>query len=114
MKLYLSSQEHQLETHLKYLMNSPVMHYDKKSLPEKITTVKINSEKSLKELDVAFLYQYKIFPNRIMTYRTQWSLEKRKIQIGDTIVQQVFLPPTKVFSQKIVFGVRINSIIDQP
>ena len=35
------------------------------------------------------------------------------MKIGDTILQQVFIPPTKTFSQKIVFGVRINSIIDE-
>jgi uncharacterized protein (UPF0548 family) len=114
MKLYITSQDHKLETHLKNLLKSPVMQYDKKSLPEKITAIKINSEKSLKELDVAFLYDYKIFPQHIMTYKTQWCLEKRNVQVGDTIVQQVFLPPTKVLSQKIIFGVRINSIIHEP
>ena len=35
------------------------------------------------------------------------------MKIGDTIAQQVYIPPTKVFSQKIIFGVRINQIIDQ-
>ena len=35
------------------------------------------------------------------------------MKIGDTILQQAFIPPTKTFSQKIVFGVRINSIIDE-
>ena len=114
MKLYITLQDCNLETHLKNLIKSPVMYYNKKSLPEKITTIKINSKKSLKELDLGFLYEYKIFPQHIMTYKTQWSVEKRNIQIGDTIVQQVFLPPTKVFSQKIIFGVRINSVINEP
>ena len=114
MKLYLTSQDLQFETHLKNLMKSPVMRYDKKSLPEKITTIKLESKKSLPQLDLGFLYEYKIFPQHIMTSKTQWSVEKRNLHIGDTIVQQVFLPPTKVFSKKIIFGVRINSIIDQP
>ena len=35
------------------------------------------------------------------------------MKIGDTIAQQVFIPPTKTFSLKIIFGVRINEIIDQ-
>lgn len=35
------------------------------------------------------------------------------MKIGDTILQQVFIPPTKTFSQKIVFGVRINDFIDE-
>ena len=33
------------------------------------------------------------------------------MQIGDTIVQQAFIPPVRQFSQKIIFGVRINNII---
>ena len=49
-----------------------------------------------------------------MTGLTQWDSENRVMQVGDTIVQQVYLPPWKKFSQKIVFGVRINRIIDEP
>jgi uncharacterized protein (UPF0548 family) len=48
-----------------------------------------------------------------MTFTTEWNEENRKMQIGDTIAQQVYLPPTKTFSQKIIFGVRINDLIDQ-
>jgi uncharacterized protein (UPF0548 family) len=32
---------------------------------------------------------------------------------GDTIVQQVHLPPIRAFSQKLIFGVRIKEIIDR-
>lgn len=48
-----------------------------------------------------------------MTFKTQWAEERRKIEIGDTIAQQVYLPPIQTFSQKIVFGVRINELINQ-
>jgi uncharacterized protein (UPF0548 family) len=34
------------------------------------------------------------------------------MKAGDTIVQQVYLPPIQSFSQKIIFGVRISEIID--
>lgn len=37
----------------------------------------------------------------------------RKMKIGDTIAQQVYIPPSRTFSQKIIFGVRINEIIEQ-
>jgi uncharacterized protein (UPF0548 family) len=47
-----------------------------------------------------------------MTFKNQWAEENRKMRVGDTIIQQVFIPPTKTFSQKIIFGVRINEIID--
>jgi uncharacterized protein (UPF0548 family) len=36
------------------------------------------------------------------------------MQIGDTIVQQAFIPPFQHVSQKIIFGVRINDIINEP
>jgi uncharacterized protein (UPF0548 family) len=48
-----------------------------------------------------------------MTFMTQWELEKRTMKIGDTILQQALIPPTKFFSQKITFGVRINKIINE-
>ena len=35
------------------------------------------------------------------------------MKAGDTIVQQVFIPPTKIVSQKLIFGVRIKEIIDE-
>jgi len=35
------------------------------------------------------------------------------MQIGDTILQQALIPPTRRFSQKIIFGVRINKNIDE-
>jgi tRNA C32,U32 (ribose-2'-O)-methylase TrmJ len=48
-----------------------------------------------------------------MTFKNQWTDENRKMRVGDTIAQQVYIPPTKTFSQKIIFGVRVNEIIDQ-
>ena len=49
-----------------------------------------------------------------MTFLTQWDFESRQMQIGDTIVQQALVPPLGLLSQKIVFGVRINDIINEP
>lgn len=77
-------------------------------------TIKINTIKNFEQLNLDFLFDYKIFPDRIMTFKNEWTDENRKMKIGDTIAQQVYIPPTKIFSQKIIFGVRINEIIDQP
>jgi uncharacterized protein (UPF0548 family) len=35
------------------------------------------------------------------------------MKVGDTILQQVIVPPTRFLSQKIVFGVRVNTLIDE-
>jgi hypothetical protein len=114
MKIYLTDQHKNLNKHLDFLKLQQVMPYDKTLLTEKTTTIHIDCKKNLDALDTKFLFDYKIFPDNIMTFLTQWDAEKRDIQVGDTIVQQVYLPPTKIFSQKIVFGVRITEVINQP
>ena len=89
------------------------MSYDKTRLTEKTTTIGLDTNKTIDQIDLQFLFDYKIFPGNIMGYLTQWNIENREMRVGDTIVQHVYLPPTKMFSQKIIFGVRINEIIDE-
>ena len=113
MKIYLTDQAENFDRLLKELMTKPTMTFDKTKLREKTTTIDIKTKGNLGQLNLDFLFDYKIFPSSIMTFMTQWGQEKRKMKIGDAILQQVYIPPTKPFSQKIVFGVRINSIIDE-
>ncbi len=113
MKIFIIDQKQRLKQHLDFLKTKKVMDYDKTILIEKITTIDIETTKNISELNLDFLFEYKIFPSNIMTYKNQWEDENRKMKIGDTIAQQVYIPPNKVFSQKIIFGVRINKIIDQ-
>jgi hypothetical protein len=113
MKIYLTDQADNFDGLLKQLTTKPTMTFDKAKLKEKTTTIDIKTDKTLGQINLDFLFEYKIFPSSIMTFMTQWGQEKRKMKIGDTILQQVFIPPTKTFSQKIVFGVRINDIIDK-
>ena len=94
-------------------MTKPTMTFDKTKLKDKTTTINIKTEKTLEQINLDFLFNYQIFPSNIMTFKTQWGLEKRKMKIGDTILQQAFIPPTRTLSQKIVFGVRVNTIIDE-
>ena len=112
MKIFLSDQLKKLSIHLDFLKSRPIINYDKNKLTEKVTTEIITEE--FDNLDLQFLFDYSIFPDNIMTYLTQWKVEKRKMMVGDTIVQQIYLPPIKKLSQKVIFGVRITEIIDQP
>ena len=114
MKIYITEQTKNLNKHLDLLKSKSVMSYDKTKLIEKTTMITINTKAKIENIDLQFLFDYKIFPNKIMTYFTEWNVGKRKMKVGDTIVQQVYLPPIKSFSQKIIFGVRINEIIDEP
>jgi Domain of unknown function (DUF1990) len=113
MKIYLSDQTKYFKTHLENLKLQDIIKYDKSQLKEKTTFISINTNKSIKQLDTNFFWDYNIFPNNIMSFLTEWTDQKRQMQIGDTIVQQAFIPPFRLFSQKIIFGVRINNIIDE-
>lgn len=113
MKIYLTDQAKSFPKHLEFLKRQDVIEYDISKLSEKSTSISINANKDLAALNVDFFFNYNIFPDNIMTSLTQWEFEKRKMKIGDTIVQQAFIPPSRYFSQKIIFGVRINKIINE-
>lgn len=113
MKIYLKNQSDRFEAMLNELIGKPIMEFDKSKLTEKVSLIKIPTDKSVAQIDLDFLFDYKIFPSNILTFKAQWELEKRKIKTGDTILQQVTIPPVRILSQKIIFGVRVNRIIDE-
>ncbi len=90
------------------------MSYDQKTLKEVVSSIEIDVEIPFEDLDFNFFFNYGIFPPDIMSFLTQWKQESRAMQTGDTIVQQVFIPPNRFFSQKIIFAVRICAVIDEP
>ena len=112
MKIYLKNQKLKFKIHLELFKKQKVIEYKKESLNEKVSTIEIDCEFS--NIDLDFFYDYNIFPSHIISYLSEWNKEKRKMKIGDTIIQQAFLPPIKSFSQKVIFAVRINEIIDEP
>ena len=113
MKIFLTDQSKQFEKYLNELKQTDVIQYSKSNLKEKTTSISIDTNKALQDLNLDFFWNYNIFPSSILTFLTEWNLRNRKMQIGDTIVQQAFLPPIKIVSQKIIFGVRINRIINE-
>ena len=113
MQWYIKDQSPHFAQHLQRLQQLPVMPYNKSSLIEKTTTITINTTRTLQQLNTDFLFNYRLFPPFILTAFTQWAFEKRGMQIGDTIVQQAFLPPVKAMCLKMIFGVRINNIIQE-
>lgn len=100
MRIYLTDQKNKFRPHLDFLKSKKVMDYDKSRLTEKITTIDIDTNKKIDQLNLDFLFDYKIFLDNIMTFKTQWTDDKRKMKVGDTIAQQVYIPPTKTFSFK--------------
>lgn len=109
MKIYLTNQKNNLESHLAILKGKSIIKYHKSQLKEKSTTIDLKTKIPIDHLNFQFFFDYNIFPNNILTYLTQWGVEKRKMQVGDTIVQQIYVLPIKI-----ICGVRITEIIDQP
>jgi hypothetical protein len=92
MQIYIADQKNNFDRYLKVLMTKPVIAYNREKLIEKITQIHITDARSLDEVNLDFLFGYKIFPENILTSKTQWDMERRTIAVGDTILQQVFLP----------------------
>jgi hypothetical protein len=46
-----------------------IIDYDKTRLTEKITTIEINTTKKIDQLNLDFLFDYKIFPDNIKTWQ---------------------------------------------
>jgi hypothetical protein len=111
MEIFFTDQAINYVQHLQRLCKASVMAYNIEDLQEKQTHINIATSKKFEDLDLRFLFDYKIFPAYILDYLTQWSYENRSIKVGDTIVQQALIPPNKIFSTKIIFGVRIKEIV---
>ncbi|MDN5202823.1 DUF1990 family protein [Fulvivirgaceae bacterium BMA10] len=111
MKIFLIDQKHKLPEHLDRLKSVSIMSYEQAKLKEQVSTIEL--AQNFKKVNRKILFDYRIFPQRIMTFLTQWRYENREIRQGDTIVQQVYIPPLIDFSQKIIFGVRIKEVIDE-
>jgi hypothetical protein len=114
MKLYFTDQTNHLQKHLSRLKEKQVRSYDKSTLSEKRVSTLIYVSKPLAALDLRFFFDYNIFPDNLLTFLAQWHAEEREMRVGDTIVQQTFIPPIRSFSKKIVFGSRISEITDTP
>jgi len=113
MKIYFRDQKSRFEEHLDCLKQHGITTYNQSSLIERTSTIEIFTKKTLTALYSNFLFNYDIFPADIMTSLCQWKSEKRSMRVGDTIVQQVYLPPYRYFSQKLIMGVRVNNIINE-
>ncbi len=114
MDIYFKDQKKNFESQLNSLKKRSVCTYKTRELKEKVTTINIRTSKKLTELPLNFFFDYHIFPDYIMASFCQWIIEKRSMAIGDTILQQIFIPPFKPFSLKIIIGVRISNVINEP
>lgn len=83
---------------------------DHRALREAVSSIALGSGASLRDVDVAFLFDYDIFPRTILDAVTEWRAAMRAMRVGDTIVQRVFIPPIGR-GICLEFAVRITSVV---
>lgn len=109
MKIFFSDQRHRFPRHLSDLKKARVMPYDKAMLPRKTSQIAIEKPWSeIRDKAASLLLDYNVFPQSILIGYGEWTSENRTMQPGDTIVQQVYLPPFRFLSAKLIFGVRVT------
>ena len=88
------------------------MPYRKEALKHDISEIIIHAPwQVVREKARALLLSYQVFPERILTGYGEWQEANRTMHVGDTMAQQVFIPPIPALSLKLIFGVRINNVI---
>ncbi|MDB5139124.1 MAG: hypothetical protein JWR12_1040 [Mucilaginibacter sp.] len=110
MKIFLTDQQKHFEKHLWELKNSNVIPYQRELIKHKAHKQII--DRNFSDLSFSSFFDYKIFPAHILTAFPQWIEENRTMQPGDTIVQQINIPPSSILSQKIIVGVRIKEVFN--
>ncbi|HLO81455.1 MAG TPA: hypothetical protein VK166_10870 [Chitinophagaceae bacterium] len=109
MRIYLKDQSKKLGYYLDYFKTLGVADYNKAALVPKSSSAELELDWCNREKAKSILFDYSIFPLNILVGFGEWTAENRKMRVGDTIVQQAYLPPNRIISQKIVFGVRDSS-----
>ena len=91
--------------YLEEFKKKQVIPYEKLLLPRKTGSICIPKPYETLQLDV--INKYHVFPTAILSSYSQWTNEGRDLEVGDTIVQQLHVPPTPSFCLNIIVGVRI-------
>lgn len=114
MKFFLRNQKSRYPRHLKDSIKKSVLHCNRSELQEKCTRIDLEHTHDLTIHNLKFLQSYPVFPKHILDFYAQWEEEERTMQVGDTIVQQVFLPPFSKWSLKLIMSVRIKEMVYEP
>jgi|TARA_R110000787_G_C13414078_1_gene444411 hypothetical protein len=110
MKIYLSDQSNRFQKHLEALKPINIIPYNKKLLTHKSDSIELDC--NFPDFNFKEFFNYRIFPSNILSAYPQWIHEGRSIQVGDTIVQQINIPPFERLTQRIIVGVRIKEVFN--
>jgi Domain of unknown function (DUF1990) len=112
MHIAFTDQVAQLAHRLPFYRTLPLSYADHTRLPERVTRRHIPLQQPIHDLRTAaldFLFDYAIFPTPILRAIPEWQVAQRAMQVGDIIIQQVALPPTR-YAVRVVFAVRVLAI----
>lgn len=110
MKIFFTDQQKQFPKYLLEFKNRSIIPYQKNFLNHKISRKVLDCKFS--NLYFNSFFDYQIFPSNILAAYPQWIEEKRAVQAGDTIVQQINIPPFNMLSQRFIVAVRIKEVFD--
>src|SRR5688572_8797215 len=102
MKIFISDQQPRFKQHLALIKSLNTVPYNKERLKYKYSEYLLEANPiNLSQLSNGILFSYKLFPSNILTSYSEWTDESRFMREGDTIVQQIYIPPFPSVSQKI-------------
>lgn len=110
MKIFFKDQKIHFKKHLSDLKKVNIIPYQEQELKHKLNTQILKPDSYKSRIDL--LFNYKIFPSNILSAYPQWIDENRTIQPGDTIVQQINIPPLAYCSQRVIVGVRVKDVFN--
>jgi hypothetical protein len=84
---------------------------DARSLPERNSLIDLGVDGPLQKWGTDFVFDYDIFPSYIMRFEAEWIVARRRMQVGDIIVQRAVVPPIG-FGFCMEFAVRISSVFE--
>jgi hypothetical protein len=109
MKLSFGTNPQQMTAYLQELMAIPVHKVDPATLRVAMHSIAVPAPVG-RLPSYAPLDNYTIFPTRILRHLSQWAYEGLAMQVGDTIAQQIILPPVGGGIVCMICGVRITDI----
>lgn len=111
MEIRFSDQKEKFSNYLFALKKCEIISYSTNNTKHKISKQTIPCKFS--EFPFSSFFDYNIFPKSILTAYAEWGEENRAMKSGDTIVQEIKIPPLRSFSIKVLAGVRIKEVFDE-
>jgi len=79
-------------------------------LPERTSSIGLGVPGPISHWNTSFLFDYQVFPPRIMRFEAEWNRAGRGMAVGDVIVQRALFPPIG-WGLCLQFAVRITRVI---